>query len=117
MLLNCEAAPLPTCCSCCCRIPIQLVLQYLWAAPAWLSLVQEYPGHVVGRLGKAVLKLYNKEYAAAVAVVAPMPRQLGTLGLFRGVAAVAESLRKLDARVEKVPYTSIPFCEELSEHL
>ena len=68
--------------------------------------MQEYPGHVVGRLGRAVLKLYSKEYSEAVAEVTPMPRQLGTLGLFRGVAAMAESLRKIDTKVEKVPDSS-----------
>ena len=65
----------------------------------------------MGRLGRAVLKLYSKEYSEAVAQVTPMPRQLGTLGLFRGVAAVAESLRKLDARVEKVLNTSNTFVQ------
>lgn len=79
--------------------------------------MQEYPGHVVGRLGRAVLKLYSKQYDEAVAEVTPMPRQLGTLGMFRGVAAMAEALRKLDARVEKVQYTAKHFFKELSEHL
>ena len=52
--------------------------------------MQEFPDHVVGRLGRAVLKLYSKEYAEAVGEVTLMLRQLGTLGLFRGVAAIAE---------------------------
>lgn len=62
---------------------------------------------MVGRLGRAVLKLYNKENAEAMTDLTPMPRQLGALGLFKGVEAVAKSLTKTDAKVKKVPYSSM----------
>ena len=50
----------------------------------------------MGKLGRAVLKLYNKENAEAMAELSPVPRQLGALGLFKGVEAVAKSLTKMD---------------------
>lgn len=61
---------------------------------------------MVGRLGRAVLKLYNKENAEAMTDLSPVPRQLGALGLFKGMEAVARSLTKMDANVKKVPYTA-----------
>lgn len=57
---------------------------------------------MVGRLSRAALKLYTKANADALAVLTPMPRQLGAFGLLRGMAAVAEALVKVDAAANKV---------------
>ena len=64
--------------------------------------MQNYQGHIVGRLSRAVLQLCTRANVEAVEALTPMPRHLGALGLFRGVAAVAKSLTNVAAQVHKV---------------
>lgn len=65
-------------------------------------LVQAVPNHMVGRLSRALLHICKKDNAAALALLTLVPRQLGTLGLLKGMAAITEALSKVDAQVDKV---------------
>ena len=49
-----------------------------------------------------MLKLYTEANNEAAALLIPMPRQLGPLGLFKGMQAAVESLTKADADIAKV---------------
>lgn len=104
VLADLVAAPSTSAARRCTRGAIILQHQLVISALAFWG--QEYPGHVVMRLGQAVLKLCSKANAEALAELTPTPRQLGALGLFKGLEAVAKSLTKMDAKVHKVPYTS-----------
>lgn len=59
---------------------------------------------MVGRLSRASLHICKKDNAAALALLTLVPRQLGTLGLLRGLGSIAEALSKVDAQVNKVGY-------------
>ncbi|KAL3141970.1 hypothetical protein ABBQ32_004616 [Trebouxia sp. C0010 RCD-2024] len=65
------------------------------------QLLKAVPNHMVGRLSRALLHICKKDNAAALALLTLVPRQLGTLGLLKGMAAITEALSKVDAQVDK----------------
>ena len=49
-----------------------------------------------------MLKLCARAHDEAAALLEPMPRQLGSLGLFKGMQAAVDALTKADADIAKV---------------
>ena len=71
--------------------------------PNMLSLLlQNYPDHVVGRFSMAIISLFLKANYEAASILEPAPKQLGPLGLFKGLQAVVASLTRVDGDVAQV---------------
>ena len=56
----------------------------------------------MGMLGMAVLKLLSAANEEASAYLAQVPQELGPLGLFKGIQAVANVLTQADAAMAQV---------------
>ena len=59
----------------------------------------------MGMLGMAVLKLLSAANEEASAYLAQVPQELGPLGLFKGIQAVANVLTQADAAMAQVRWT------------